>query len=110
MYLLKFAKPIAGESFRELPREAQLRFNETFDILARHPSSPSADLDVHRLQGYRNVWTLRIPPWRAIYALDGQEVVMILFGHRKDVYARLHGLLPPEGRYVTRHSIRGSGR
>lgn len=108
MYLLTFAKPIAGESSRELPRSAQLLFNETFDALTQHPTSASADFDVHRRQGYRNVWTLRIPPWRAIYAPDGTEVVRILFGRRRDVYARLHGLLPPEDRYVTRHSVRGS--
>ncbi len=110
MYQLTFAKPVAAASFRRLPREAQLQFNDSFKGLLLHPTAASADLDVHRLQGYQNVWTLRIPPWRAIYAIDGQEVVLIVFGHRRNVYALLHALLPPEGRYVTRHSSRRSQR
>ena len=110
MCYLTFAKPVARESFRKLPRDAQLRFNEAFEAVARRPSSSGPDLDVHRLQGYQNVWTLRIPPWRGIYATDGTEVVLIVFGHRRDVYARLHGLLPPEGRSVTRDSTRSRRR
>ena len=89
-----------------LPREAQLQFNDAFEAVARRPTTSGPDHDVHRLQGYQNVWTHRIPPWRGIYAIDGDEVVLIIFGHRRDVYARLHGLLPPEGRYVTRDSTR----
>jgi len=107
MYRLKFADPIAGRSFDRLPRRVQRRFNEAFELLAEHPRSPSPELDVHQLSGYQNVWTLRIPPWRGVYALDGDEVVLIVFGHRASVYPLLHSLLPPAGRYVARPPKRG---
>jgi mRNA-degrading endonuclease RelE of RelBE toxin-antitoxin system len=100
MFRLRFARPVAGRSFDLLPRNAQLRFNQAFGLLAIHPRTPSAELDVHQLTGYRNVWTLRIPPWRGIYAIDGDDVVFIIFGHRDDVYPRLHSLLAPRGKYV----------
>ena len=106
MYTLQFADPVADQSFDRLPRKVQLRFHEAFDLLARHPQSPSSELDIHQLSGYQNVWTLRIPPWRGICAIDGDEVVLIIFGHRKDIYPLLHSLLPPEGRYFARSSGR----
>jgi mRNA-degrading endonuclease RelE of RelBE toxin-antitoxin system len=76
-----------------------------FEPLAEHPQSRGTDIDVHQLWGYQNVWTLRIPPWRCIYAIDGNEVVIIVFGHRDDVYARLHGLLPLQKQFVTRSAV-----
>jgi mRNA-degrading endonuclease RelE of RelBE toxin-antitoxin system len=100
MFTLRFARPLAGRSFDLLPRRAQLRFNRAFGPLANHPRTASAELDVHQLAGYQNLWTLRIPPWRGIYAIDGNDVVFIVFGHRNDVYPRLHSLLPPRGRYI----------
>ncbi len=100
MFTLRFADPIAGQSFDRLPRRVQLRFNEAFELVLRNPRARSAYLDVHQLSGYQNVWTLRIPPWRGIYAIDGDEVVFIVFGHRRNVYPLLHNLLPPEGRYI----------
>ena len=110
MFTLRFADPIAGQSFDRFPRRVQLRFNETFELAVRNPRSRSPDLDVHQLSGYQNVWTVRIPPWRGIYALDGNEVVFIVFGHRSNIYPLLHNLLPPEGRYVTRSSLRRPSR
>ena len=105
MYVLFFAKPIAGVSFSKLPRRAQRAFDATFDRLSRDPRTPARGLDVHQLWGYQNVWTLRIPPWRGVYAIDGSSVVMIIFGHRATVYAQLHALLPPEGRYISEPRI-----
>lgn len=107
MFTLEFADPIAGQSFERLPRRVQSRFNEAFEHLAQHPRSASPELDVHQLSGYQNVWTLRMPPWRGIYAIDGNDVVLIVFGHRTSVYPLLHSLLPPEGRYFTRPPKRG---
>lgn len=107
MFTLVFADPIAGQSFERLARRVQSSFDEAFEQLAQHPRSPSPELDVHQLSGYQNVWTLRIPPWRGIYAIDGDYVVLIVFGHRTSVYPLLHSLLPPEGRYFARPLKRG---
>ncbi len=101
MYAVTFAKPLAGITFTKLPRGIQRAFDRAFDELKRDPRTPAPGLDVHRLRGYQNVWTLRIPPWRGSYAIDGSSVVMIVFGHRATIYALLHHLLPPEGTYVS---------
>jgi mRNA-degrading endonuclease RelE of RelBE toxin-antitoxin system len=110
MFTLRFADPSAGRSFDRLPRRAQLQSNRAFELIVEQPRSRSPSLDVHQLSGYRNVWTLRVPPWRGIYAIDGDEVVFLVFGHRDNVYVLLHNLLPPEARYVVRSGRRGSSR
>jgi len=101
MFTVRFADPIAGLSFDRLPRRVQLRFNEAFDLLVQNPRSTTLELDVHQLWGYQNVWTVRLPPWRGIFAIDGNEVVFIVFGHRKNIYPLLHSLVPPERQHVT---------
>lgn len=106
MFIVSIANPTAGATFAHLPRKAQLEFNRAFDRLALHPRSPGPEWNIHQLSGYQNLWTLRIPPWRGIYALDGEAVVMIVFGRREIIYPTLHSLLPPEGRYVADTSIR----
>ena len=93
MFRVTLAPP-AVRSWSSLPRWARTRFNAAFDLLEKDPRGTSADLDTHQLFGYRNVWTLRIPPYRGIYVIEGSEVVMIVFGRREVVYQRLHALVP----------------
>ena len=93
--------PTADLSFPRLPRWARERFNDGFDWLEADPRQGSGPIDIHQLYGYRNVWTWRVPPFRAVYAIDGYEVVMIIFGHRDNVYQELHSLLPPRRQEVT---------
>lgn len=107
MFRLTFG-PRAVQSWPLLPRRVQLRFDRAFDDLQRNPRAPTPDADIHALEGYSNAWTLRYVEkgggWRGIYAIDGQEVVFIVFGHRKSVYPQLHAFLPPEGDFITRTS------
>ncbi len=92
-FILTFA-PTADLSFPNLPRWARERFNGVFDLLEREPRRGLADLDTHQPYGYKNVWTLRIPPYRGVYAIDGNEVVLVIFGHRDTLYQDLHRLIP----------------
>jgi hypothetical protein len=85
-----------------LPRWAKREFNRSFELLGEDQTGASTDLDAHQLYGYRNVWTLRIPPFRGIYAVDGEELVWIVFGHRDTVYARLHAMLPADRQHVSK--------
>ncbi|MFZ0892591.1 MAG: type II toxin-antitoxin system RelE/ParE family toxin [Thermoplasmata archaeon] len=94
--------PTADQSFRSLPRRIQERFNELFDLVAQDPRHARPVLDVHQLFGYRNVWTLRIPPYRGIYAIDSGEVVFVIFGHRDLIYPQLHRLIPPRRQSLSR--------
>lgn len=110
MFAVEFAKPVAGRSFAKLPRGVQRAFDAAFDRLAGDPRTPRPGLDIHQLSGYQNLWTLRISAWRGIYAIDGQTVVMIVFGPRETIYPLLHHLLPPEGRYIPRKPDSKQGR
>src|SRR5690349_8718 len=103
-YRLSFA-PTADRSFRSLPFWAKREFNRSFQLLAVDPSGARSKLDVHQLHGFRNVWTLRIPPFRGVYALDGREIVWIVFGARESVYAQLHALLPPDRQHVAKERV-----
>ncbi|MCI4334765.1 MAG: hypothetical protein L3K04_03960 [Thermoplasmata archaeon] len=93
--------PTADLSFRRLPARIKKEFDEAFCLLAEDPTGSRLGLDAHQLYGYRNVWTLRIPPFRGVYVVDGHELVWIIFGARESVYTQLHALLPPDRRYVS---------
>jgi len=103
-FRLTFA-PTADQSFATLPRRIQLQFDRAFGLLQQQPRTRGAELDTHQLYGYQNVWTLRIPPYRGIYAIDGGEVVLVIFGHRDTVYSTLHRLVPPRRQAVTLTSV-----
>ncbi|MGP8077007.1 MAG: type II toxin-antitoxin system RelE family toxin [Thermoplasmata archaeon] len=103
-FRLTFART-ADQRFLSLPRRVQKRFDRAFDRIEREPRRASAELDVHQLYGYQNVWTLRVPPYRGIYAIDGSEVVMVIFGHRDSVYSNLHRLIPPSRQGVTKATL-----
>jgi len=36
--------------------------------------------------GLKGEWTARIPPYRLIYAVQGERLVLLRFEHRKSVY------------------------
>jgi mRNA-degrading endonuclease RelE of RelBE toxin-antitoxin system len=103
-FRLAFA-PTADRTFGLLPRAVQRQFDLAFDYLQQEPRTRGPDVDVHQLYGYQNVWTLRIPPFRGIYAIEGREVVFVVFGHRATVYATLHRLIPPRRQVVIADSI-----
>jgi mRNA-degrading endonuclease RelE of RelBE toxin-antitoxin system len=97
--------PTAIQSWSSLPRWAQTRYDRCFDLLASNTRRPRIELDIHQLFGYLNVWTLRIPPYRGVYAVEGIEVVMIVFGHRDSVYSQLHRLIPPTRALVSKATL-----
>jgi mRNA-degrading endonuclease RelE of RelBE toxin-antitoxin system len=102
MFRIRFAKPVAGRSFEHLPRDVQNFFNDRFDLLAKNPHARTGQLDIHQLWGYTNAWVLRMGrEWRAVYAIDGNDVIFIIFGSRKTVYIDLHHLHPPEGNFLS---------
>jgi mRNA-degrading endonuclease RelE of RelBE toxin-antitoxin system len=98
--------PTADRSFAALPRQIQFRFDRAFAGLEGDPRQGAGRLDVHPLYGYQSVWTLRIPPFRGIYAIDGSDIVIVVFGHRDTVYSLLHHLIPPGRQTVTKAALR----
>lgn len=41
------------------------------------------------------LWSLRVGPWRVIYALRQDEVWVLRIGHRREVYRQLEARSPP---------------
>ncbi len=97
--------PTAVAIFERLPRRPKKPFNAAVDLLEQSTRGALPDLDVHQLDGYRNVWTLQVPPYRGVYAIDGPELEMVVFGYRDPVYQDVHRLLPPRRRVVSSASI-----
>lgn len=44
----------------------------------------------------QGLWSLRVGPWRVIFALREDAVWVLRIGHRKDVYRDLEGRSVPE--------------
>jgi mRNA-degrading endonuclease RelE of RelBE toxin-antitoxin system len=82
--------PEGVTSFRRLPASVKTGFD---DILTAWESTPRLRLpggySTHQLGGARNLWTLKVGPYRGVFRWDGQEARFIRFGHRDKVYARL---------------------
>jgi addiction module RelE/StbE family toxin len=36
--------------------------------------------------GLKGEWTIRIPPYRLIYAVNNENLILLRFEHRKEVY------------------------
>lgn len=36
--------------------------------------------------GLKGEWTIRVPPYRLIYAVQGDRLILLRFEHRKEVY------------------------
>ncbi|MEM7482979.1 MAG: type II toxin-antitoxin system RelE/ParE family toxin [Acidobacteriota bacterium] len=61
--------------------------------LGTHPEQFAKPLAYTRA----GLWSLRIGPWRLIFALRTDEVWILRIGHRRDVYDDLRKRLPPQG-------------
>jgi len=34
----------------------------------------------------KNIRSIRVPPFRILYEIEGEKIIIIAFGHREDVY------------------------
>lgn len=76
-------KPSAEKAFAKLPRPARLRLLAVLAVLQRDPWRGK------KLAGkYRGLYSLRVWPYRIIYIIIRQEllVIIIRIGHRQGVY------------------------
>ena len=51
-------------------------------------SSNPQSLDIKKLQGYKNLYRLRIDDYRAVFAVvpDKKLILIAVIGHRKEIY------------------------
>ena len=90
-YRLLYHPQVVEKDLPAINRNLQVRIRHAIERrLATEPTYYGEPLR-HRLKGY---WKLRVGDYRVIYAVAGQQVLIITIGHRKEVYAaRPHRLL-----------------
>jgi mRNA interferase RelE/StbE len=74
----------AERQIRKLPRADQIRVIRVIQALATDPRPPRC----RKLSGYDEVFRVRIGRYRALYAIEDRQLVIIVLkvGDRKDVY------------------------
>ena len=83
MYEIKFART-ATQELRSLPHKAIQRIAEKIDQLAENPRPANC----RKLQGYDNLWRIRVGDYRVIYEISDQIKVVEVrrIRRRRDAY------------------------
>lgn len=82
--------PEAVISFRRLPLPIKSEFDRLIrDLQGRERLRLPGAFPTHQLEGAKDLWTLKVGPYRGVYRWDGAEVRFIRFGHVSQVYFRL---------------------
>lgn len=55
--------------------------------------SEKAAVKPEKLQGYRNIYRVRVGKYRIVYQLTARQVYVVLIGHRSDIYQVVKRLL-----------------
>ncbi len=66
----------------------KIRDNSIKDRLRKQTEKIAADPDLGKplKYGLKGEWTIRIKPYRLIYAVQGDRLILLRFEHRKEVY------------------------
>jgi mRNA interferase RelE/StbE len=81
-YRIEF-RPAAIRALGRLDPPVAERIRKALVLLAADPRPPAA----RPLKG-RDAWRLRVGPWRVIYSIEDDRLVVLVvtLGHRRDVY------------------------
>jgi mRNA interferase RelE/StbE len=74
----------AEKQLKKLGREDRIRVLRAVVALGRDPQPPGS----RKLQGYDDVFRIRVGRYRVLYSIDGRRVIITVLkvAHRKDVY------------------------
>lgn len=66
----------------------KIRDNSVKEKLTKQIAKVSEDPELGKPLRYalKGEWTIRIKPYRLIYAVEGSRLILLRFEHRKDVY------------------------
>jgi len=85
MYNLKWQEKALEELYK-LDKGISARiFKKVEEFKETSPFS----FDVIKLKGYEDWYRLRVGDYRVIFSIDGEKIIILKVGHRKDVYNKL---------------------
>ena len=73
--------PLFSKGIRALDREVQIRLLSQVNILKMNPYAGKP------LRGeWKGIYSLRVGDYRVLYQIKGNEVFLLVVGHRKRIY------------------------
>ena len=92
VFRLLYHHKVIADDIPKLDAPTRARIQSAIDKkLPHHPERFGKPL-AHTRAG---LWSLRVGPWRVVYALREEEVLILKIGHRRDVYKRLGRRMAP---------------
>jgi len=89
-----FAAPVLSQ----MPPDPKRRMKEALRRLAEDPTGRTVGLDIKELdvsEEAPRLYRVRVGEWRAVFAVDGREVIVARIFHRRDGYAWMERLDEP---------------
>lgn len=77
---------MAEKNLRTLPKRERARIKQALLLLEEDPFTSRAGADIRRLKGTERLYRIRIGPWRAIYGVDGNGVIITDLFRKKRGY------------------------
>ena len=86
---------VVTEDIRRLDPSTRDRIRSAVERkLGEHPERFAKPLAYTRA----GLWSLRVGPWRVVFALRSEQIWVLRIGHRSEVYRRLGDRSVPDGR------------
>ena len=80
---IRYHPKVVSEDIPRLDPPTRRRLKAAIeDKLTAHPEQFGKPLAYTR----KGLWSLRVGPWRVVFALRGDEVWILRIGHRREVY------------------------
>jgi mRNA interferase RelE/StbE len=86
-----FAAPVLGR----MPPQPKRRLKEALRLLGQDPTGRTVGLDVKELDAsdaLPRLFRLRVGDWRAVFTMEGNDLIVTRIFHRRDGYGWLERL------------------
>lgn len=80
--------PRAEKEFKKISKINQIALARKIRLLNKNQSTISEE----KLEGFQNIFRVRIGDFRIVFKKTTKEICIILIGHRKDIYDLLKRL------------------
>jgi mRNA interferase RelE/StbE len=80
-------KEVALKQLQKIEKSQQQRIVLATDLLSQNPRPPR----VKKVQGYANLWRIRVGDFRVTYQIDEDvlTILVVYLGHRRDIYRKI---------------------